>query len=134
MSLEQTPYQAPAYGSGFQFADPPIVVRQKLRDAAIIDIFLTGDDHAMTWGIDATVDVDFDRENPIKVLSVDNVIFRSKSYASDGLSDIRHGLSLDAKEFWMHTAQIYADHMGQWELDWVRDKVRKVVALVGNRE
>jgi uncharacterized protein YfdQ (DUF2303 family) len=118
--------------TGFDFADPPIVRRVQLRDAAILDIFLTGDDHAMQWGIDATVSADFDREQIVKVINVDSVVFRSKTYASDGHSDMRHTLGPDAKAFWMNTAQIYADNMSQHELDWLRDKVRKQVILTGN--
>ncbi len=121
----------PAYVNGM-YADPPTVKRVHLRDAAIVDIFLTGDDHAMQWGIDATVSADFDREQIVKVINVDSVVFRTKTYAIDGHSDMRHTLGPDAKSFWMHVAQIYADNMAQYELDWLRDKVRKQVMLVGN--
>jgi len=117
----------PAYTPGL-FATPSS--RPKLRDAAIIDRWLIGDDGTVEICIDAQCDVDFDRQKIIKVIDVDNILFRDPKGTC---SDIRHSLSPDAKRFWIGRAQEYADYLGQWELDNIRDKVRKVVALVGNQ-
>lgn len=115
------------------YADPPVVKRVPLREAATISTFLTGDDGTVQIAIDATVQCDFSRElqQPIKVIDVDSVLFRDpKSKTTEG--DIRHSLNKDAKAFWIGRAQVYADNLGTWEVNHIRDKVRASVALHGN--
>ena len=130
MSIGQYP-TGPYGDKAFQFADPPIVRRVKPRDAAVINTFLTSDDGTVQIAIDALIDCDFDRQQPIKVIGVDSVLFRDpKSSTTEG--DIRHTLNADAHAFWVGRAQHYADNLGQWEVDHIRDKVRQKVALVGN--
>lgn len=112
------------------YADPPVVKRVQLRDAGTIDSWLTSDDGTTVIAIDCTMDIDFDRQQIVKVVRVDSVIFKEPKNSTNG--DIRHNMSADAQKFWTNRAQVYADNLGQWELDYLRDKVRKQVMLVGN--
>lgn len=125
MSLD---IQNQAYVAGFS-----VPSQRQLLEAATINTFLTGDDGTVQIAIDATIHCDFssDLQQPIKVIDVDSVLFRDpKSKTTEG--DIRHTLNKDAKAFWIGRAQKYADNLGQWEVDHIRDKVRAKVALVGN--
>ena len=134
MSIDHN-YQAPAYGDGFKFAGPipPRAMSKAPRDAAIIQDWLTADEGRTEQCLECELDIDFDREDkPVKVLQVYCVIWR-RSPCREYI-DGKSVFSADAKQQWLKVAQEYADDLADYELEYLRGKVRKAVVLTGGKE
>jgi hypothetical protein len=134
MLNDQVIHTAPAYGNGFQFAtDPPIIRAQKLRDVAIVDHLLTGDDSAMCYAILADLDCDFDREDePLKPVRIIGVDFTAKSNWQVQGSHMLTQFTPSQHAYWIGVASRLVADLHEVEVMRIRDKVRGQVALVGN--
>ena len=127
-------YPNDAYGQGFKFADPipPRAISKAPRDAAIIQDWLTADEGRTEQCLECELDIDFDREQIVKVLQVYCVIWRHMP--SKEAIDGKYVFTDHAREQWLKVAQEYADDLAGYELMYLRDKVRKAVALTGGKE
>lgn len=127
-------YPNNAYGDGFKFADPipPRAMSKPPRDAAIIQDWLTADEGRTEQCLECELDIDFDREPIVKVLQVLGVIWRKMpgKEAIDG----KFRFTPEIQSRWLKVAQEYADDLADWELEYLRGKVRQVVFLTGVNE
>lgn len=133
-SAESGNYPAPAYGPGFSFATvpPSRTIPPAPRDAAIIQDWLTADEGRSEQCIECELDIDFGREQIVKVLSVISVIWRfSKSKQP---IDGKFLFSKEAQAQWVKVAQEYADDLPDYELTYLLDKVRASVAMTGGED
>ena len=125
-------YQAPAYGDGFKFADPipPRAMSPAPRDAAIIQDWLTADEGRTEQCLECELDIDFDREQIVKVLDVICVVWRRTP--SKEVIDGKVSFQIKNREQWLKVAQEYADDLASYELEYLRGKVRASAAMTGN--